>query len=347
MKRIFTFVICLFLALAVVPDTPVQAKANPKLSVMKKTMYAGTTYKIKLKNANSKVKWKTSKKSVVSINKKKGKTITLKAKKAGSAVITATFKGKKYKCKVTVKKKVVQDNPVLNATDVTLYHQSDEYAPYMESNPTHLQEFRFKVTGTKKEVRKWEIIGEDKMFFDITDYGLIKVAFGPIYGEFVKEVTVKATLTDGRILTATVRCYSEKNEHILKMFEDFKNTYITDNMSEADKADKVAWYVSAISDYEEQNDDWYSIFIKGSGDCMASRYAVKNLCEYVGVKAQACRSIDAHGMTVVQADGKFYLIVTGYTGTKPRTYTMYEIDEETVRKYCEDYDMSEAYFGLE
>lgn len=77
MKRIFTFVICLFLALAVVPGTPVQAKAKPKLSVTKKTMYVGTTYKIKLKNANSKVKWKTSKKSVVSISKKKGKTINI------------------------------------------------------------------------------------------------------------------------------------------------------------------------------------------------------------------------------------------------------------------------------
>ena len=104
MKRVFTFVICLFLALTVVPGTLVEAKAKPKLSVMKKTMYVGATYKIKLKNANSKVKWKTSKKSVVSISKKTGKSITLKAKKAGSAVITATFKGKKYKCKVTVKR---------------------------------------------------------------------------------------------------------------------------------------------------------------------------------------------------------------------------------------------------
>lgn len=149
------------------------------------------------------------------------------------------------------------------------------------------------------------------------------------------------------MLTATVRSYTEINIEIDRIFKNFKDTYITVGMNEVDKAEKVAWYVSAISDYEAGNDDWYSIFIKGNGDCQASRYAVTYLCEYVGVKAQACRGIEAHGMTVVKADSKFYLIVTGYEGTKPRVYTMYEIDEGIVRAYCEKYDMSEAYFGLE
>ena len=80
---------------------------------------------------------------------------------------------------------------------------------------------------------------------------------------------------------------------------------------------------------------------------MASRYAVAYLCKYIGVKAQACRSIEAHGMTVVKADDKYYLVVTGYEGTKPRDFSMYEIDEVTVRTYCVKYDMNKAYFGLE
>ena len=61
---------------------------------------------------------------------------------------------------------------------------------------------------------------------------------------------------------------------------------------------------------------------------------------------EACGSIDAHGMTVVQADGKFYLIVTGFGGTKPRYFSMHEIDEATVRSYGEKYDLYIAYFGL-
>lgn len=348
MKRIVMFFICMVVMLSVVPASDVQAaKAKPKLSAKTKTMYVGDTCKIKLKNASSKVKWKTSKKSVVFISKKKGKTITIKAKKPGKATVTATYKGKKYKCKITVKKKVVPDNPMLNATDVTLCKRSEEYEGYITHDESHIEEFRFRVTGTKKEVRKWELVGEDAEFFTITDYGLVKVRYGSVYYEPVKQVTVKATLEDGRVLTATVRSYTEANLGIERIFKGFKDTYITADMTEVDKAKKVAWYVSAISDYEAYNDDWYSIFIKGRGDCMASRYAVAYLCEYVGVKAQACRSIEAHGMTVVKADGKYYLVVTGYEGSKPRDFSMYEIDEVTVRSYGEKYDLYIGYFGLE
>lgn len=350
MKKLLVFLICMMMAIAVVPASEVQAaKAKPKLSVKAKTLTVGKTYKIKLKNSGSKVKWKSSKKSVVSIQKKKGNVVTIKAKKPGKATITATYKKKKYKCKITVKQKKEQvtDNPVLNATDVTLYKRSEQYANYIKQDANHTEEFQFKVTGTKKEVQKWELVGEDAFYFEITDYGLVKIRYGSVYYEPVKQVMVKATLEDGRVLTATVRSYTEDNLEIERIFKEFKDTYITSDMSETEKAKKVAWYVSAISDYEAGNDDWYSIFIKGSGDCQASRYAVMYLCEYLGVKAQACRGVEAHGMTVVKAEGRFYLIITGYAGTKPRDYTMYEIDETAVRTYCEKYDMSEAYFGLE
>ncbi len=348
MKKICILFICMTLMLSVVPVSKVQAaKAKPKLSVKTKTLTVGKIYKLKLKNAGSKVKWKTSKKSVVSIKKKKGNMVILQAKKTGKATIIATYKKKKYKCKINIKKKNMVDNPMLNATDVTLYKKSEEYEGYIQYDESHMEEFRFRVTGTKKEVRKWELVGEDAMYFTITDYGLVKVRYGSQYFEPVKQVTVKATLENGRVLTATVRSYTESNLEIDRIFKEFKDTYITGNMTEADKTKKVAWYVSAISDYEAYNDDWYSIFIRGRGDCMASRYAVAYLCEYVGVKAQACRSIEAHGMTVVKADGKYYLVVTGYEGSKPRAFSMYEIDEVTVRSYGEKYDLYIGYFGLE
>lgn len=56
MKRLFTFVICLVLAWAVMLGTEAEAKAKPKISAKSKTMYVGDIYKIKLSNANSKVK---------------------------------------------------------------------------------------------------------------------------------------------------------------------------------------------------------------------------------------------------------------------------------------------------
>ena len=54
---------------------------------------------VPIKNTSArKVKWKSSKKSVASVSKKG----VVKARKVGKATITATIKGKKFQCKVTV-----------------------------------------------------------------------------------------------------------------------------------------------------------------------------------------------------------------------------------------------------
>lgn len=59
MKKLLVFLICMMMAVAVVPASEVHAaKAKPKLSVKSKTLTVGKTYKIKLKNSGSKVKWK-------------------------------------------------------------------------------------------------------------------------------------------------------------------------------------------------------------------------------------------------------------------------------------------------
>lgn len=82
-----------------------QAAAKPKLNKKKVTLKVGKTVKLKLKHAK-KVKWSSNNKKVATVNKK-GK---VKAKKAGKAKIVAKYKGKKYTCKVTVKKKGGKDS---------------------------------------------------------------------------------------------------------------------------------------------------------------------------------------------------------------------------------------------
>ena len=331
MKRIIALISIIF-TLVMTPEYRICAKDKPRLSANAKTLCVGKEYKIKLKNATSKVKWKTNKKSIISIARKNGNTITIKAKKPGKAVITSAYKGKKYKCRITVKESKVLDNPVLNAADVTLYYLSDTYKPYIQYDENHLREFRFRISGTKEEVVKWELSGEDAGYFKITDYGLVTADAGPIYGEFTKSATVKATLSNGKTLTATVQLYSEANIYMNQLFENFKNTYITDNMTEKEKVEKIAWYIGTISDYDAYNSDWMSILLKGKGDCMASRYAVMYMCQYLGIKAQARGNVEYHGQTLVKADGVFYMVVTGYDEPKPRSYTMYEISQESLQK---------------
>lgn len=348
-KNIIIILFALVLTL-LIPGMETEAKTKPKLAANKKTMTAGQTYQLKLKgvSAKAKVKWKTSKKSVVSIVKKKGNTVTLKAKKKGTAVVTATYKKKQYKCKITVKakkkEKATADNPTLNSKDVTLYYLSETYKDYIKYDKSHMREFRFRVSGTKKEVRDWKITGEGADYFSITDYGLLQMDWEPAYVEPCVTTTVTAILEDGRKLTAAVRAYSELNIYIDTVFTDFEKQYITPSMTEKEKAEKAAWYISTTSDYELYNNNWFDIFIKGKGDCYASRYAVQYMCNHMGIKALVCRNYDAHGQTLVFADGKFYMIITGYNEPQPRRYTMYEISGEALEKVAKENLIDLNYF---
>lgn len=325
-----------------------EAKAKPRLTAKKKNMAVGYTYQLKLKgvSAKAKIKWKTSKKSLISITKKRRNKVTLKAKKKGTAIVTAIYKKKKYRCKITLKakKQRVSDNPMMNSRDVTLFYLGQDYKNYIKYDQNHLREYRFKVTGTKKEVRNWRIVGDNADYFTITDYGLLKMLWGPAYVEPYVTATVEAILEDGRKLTATVRGYSELNIYIDSVFTEFEQKYITSSMTEKEKAEKAAWYIGVISDYQLYNNNWTDIFLKGKGDCSASRYALQYMCNHMGIKAVACRDLDAHGETLVWADKSFYVIITGYNEPKLRKYSIYEISDEALEELAAKNNIDLNYF---
>ena len=75
-----------------------KTSAKVKLNKTKVTIHVGESYKLKVKGTKKKVTWKSSKKSVVTVNKKGVVT----GKKAGKSIITAKVGKKKLKCKVTV-----------------------------------------------------------------------------------------------------------------------------------------------------------------------------------------------------------------------------------------------------
>ena len=98
-------VIALLLALATVSDAvpvitspvTVEAASAIKLSKSKLTMGLGDTYTLKLTGAKNPV-WKSSNSKIAIV--KNGKVI---ARKSGKVTISATYKGKSYKCTVLVK----------------------------------------------------------------------------------------------------------------------------------------------------------------------------------------------------------------------------------------------------
>ena len=99
------------------PASNVQA-AKKKIKISKKsvTLVVGKKVTIKVKNApkGKKVTWSSNKKKVATVNKKGVVT----AKKAGKANITAKVAGKKYICKITVKKKSAKNSTATPKTTV-------------------------------------------------------------------------------------------------------------------------------------------------------------------------------------------------------------------------------------
>lgn len=104
-KQTFAWILALMMVFSIFPATQVNAATKPKLSKTKITMTVGQSKKLKVKGISKKrakrIKWKSSKKKVVTVTK----TGKIKARKAGKAVITAKVGKKKLKCKVVVKRK--------------------------------------------------------------------------------------------------------------------------------------------------------------------------------------------------------------------------------------------------
>ena len=87
-------------ATSTILPAPIASAAKIKLNKTKLNLTVGSTYKLKLSGKKGKIKWTSSKKKIASVSAKG----VVKAKKTGKTTVTALMKGKKYKCKVTVKK---------------------------------------------------------------------------------------------------------------------------------------------------------------------------------------------------------------------------------------------------
>lgn len=178
------------------------ATTKPSISNKTKSIYVGDTTKISLKNVSKNVKWKTSNKKVATI-KVNGTEVTITGKKAGKAVVSATYKKKNYKCTVTVKNKPVSISEkkktleVGNSFELTLKN-GGAGAKWSTSNK--------KVASIKKVSNtKYKITAKKKGTANI------KVTYkGKTY---TCKLTVKYAAKDQPRLSKTI-IYSEVGNHI-------------------------------------------------------------------------------------------------------------------------------------
>lgn len=107
-KRIIATLLFVLLMITITPNicdfngnVKTAEAATVKISKKKATLIKGQTLKLKITGTKTKVKWSSSKKSVATVSSKG----VVKAKKKGTATITAKVGKKKYKCVITVKNK--------------------------------------------------------------------------------------------------------------------------------------------------------------------------------------------------------------------------------------------------
>lgn len=163
-------------------------KVKCKLNKKKISIVRGNTYKLKLKKAKAKkVKWKSSKKSVAAVSKG-----VVTAVKAGKTTITAKYKGKKYKCKVTVKPKIT----VLNKS------------------------FKCYVNDTKRLVLKSKGVASNAKSWASSNSNVASINYnGVITGKTPGSVTITATKYNGDMLKVKVNVlnpYASLKDYINK-----------------------------------------------------------------------------------------------------------------------------------
>ena len=123
----------------------VTVKDRAKLNVKKVILEPGYSYQLEVLNLNGrKVKWASSKKTVATVTKSGGVVAQMKE---GTSTITATIGKKVLKCKVTVKK------PVVEVTDVSF---PSLYVSVNEDDSTYLSVTVQPSNATDKTV-KWTV----------------------------------------------------------------------------------------------------------------------------------------------------------------------------------------------
>ena len=112
-----------------------------------------------------------------------------------------------------------------------------------------------------------------------------------------------------------------------------------------EKLDAIASYVSLNYEYQLYQPDWITMALGGSGDCFSSRCFVKYLCQAAGIKAVICVGDSLDGMTLAKADGKLYVVLTGFKDTQPRKYRVYEPPTDSLQSIVTRSHIDLSYFN--
>ncbi len=251
-RKLGGLLVSLALILSLVLTSTVTASAaTTKINKTKASINSGSTITLKISNTSKKVTWSSSNKSVATVKSTGSKTAKVTAKLAGKATITAKVGDKKFKCVVTVKKKVgtkyypasAKSGVTYDTSYGTVYYKvkktlvGDDAKAYLKEMwpddwdllynggmiSFYTQAGR-KMVAVEYEVSapsgytNWAIEGDEVIdFTEVYDKKCSKLLSQPAYAEGDVSGYVEEVLCDG-----TSECYSRKwlSYHMLKDYED-------------------------------------------------------------------------------------------------------------------------------
>lgn len=193
--RIYIGSILIVLILLLGLTTTAEAAGKTKISKKSASIYAGKAVKLSLRNAGGKVTWTSSDKNIAVVSSK-GNVV---GRKAGTAIITATAKGKSYSCRITVKTKIIKVKKLkLNKNKVTLALNNTYQLKIgvLPGNATNQ-----KVTW-KSSNSKIAAVSQDGLV-TAKKKGSVKITATAVDGS-KKKVTCKVTVKDVKIKTLSV-----------------------------------------------------------------------------------------------------------------------------------------------
>ena len=285
-KMSVMLLVCLLLSVIAMPVSASAAKLNKK-SI---SLNIGKTYTLKATGTKGKITWTSSKKSVATVSSKG----VVKAKKKGTAVITAKYGKKKLICKVTVKQPVTSIKLNKKTASLTV---GDSITLKATISPT---------TANNKAVT-WK--SSDTSIATVSSTGVVT-------GKDVGTVSITATAKDGSKKKATCKIQVEGETEDLEPEPDPEPTQpaqkdLLTELKEGFKAQLIVPSVGSSSNYYCQVK-----FTNNLGRDVKLVY-------YVHANGKMCenKSILSDGYTVKNG---YYAVSPFYRGLfRPYKYDMY------------------------
>ncbi len=124
---------------------------------------------------------------------------------------------------------------------------------------------------------------------------------------------------------------------------ELSKVYRQCTVNTSDKMEMLENFTKWVANNTDHNNIYHyylGMMITKSGSCWSSSEVIWKLCSKAGIKAglhAAPNSMsDTHRNVICQIDGKNYIAEAGYTGNKPRSYSIYETSEEFKDSYYND-----------